>query len=282
VRAQRTGISAASQGLDPDVLQSTTKAAVTATVQGAQERIELVARLFAENGMKRLFKGLLKLIIRHQDQPRVVRLRGKWVQVDPKYWDADMDVQVNVGLGHGTDSDKMQFLMLVAQKQEQIMQTLGPNNPLCTVAQYANTLAQIVTLAGFKNTTKYFNQVDMQQVQAMMQQAQANPPPDPNMMLVQIEAQKAQAKAQIDAAKLQQDAQDSARRNQLDQQRMHLDAMVRMADIEAKYGTQVNTAHIEALIARDQEVAKANIAAEADKHGQLVQALSQPMSTSNA
>lgn len=282
VRAQRTGISAASQGLDPDVLQSTTASAVNATVQGAQERIELVARLFAENGMKRLFKGLLKLLIRHQDQPRMVRLRGKWVQIDPKYWDADMDVQVNVALGHGTDSEKMQFLMMVAQKQEQIMQTLGPSNPLVDASQYRNTLAQICTLAGFKDASRYFKPVDMQVVQQMMQQQQQNQPPDPNMMLVQIEQQKVQAKSQVDAAKLQADAQDSMRKNQLEQQKMHLDAMVRMADIEAKYGTQVNIAHVEAMIQRDQEMSKAQIGANADMHGQLVQALSAPMGSPNA
>ena len=282
VRAQRTGISAASQGLNPDVLQSTTASAVNATVQGAQERIELVARLFAENGMKRLFKGLLKLLIRHQDQPRMVRLRGKWVQIDPKYWDADMDVQVNVALGHGTDNEKMQFLMMVAQKQEQIMQTLGPSNPLVDASQYRNTLAQICTLAGFKDASRYFKPVDMQIVQQMMQQQQQNQPPDPNMMLVQIEQQKVQAKSQVDAAKLQADAQDSVRKNQLEQQKMHLDAMVRMADIEAKYGTQVNIAHVEAMIQRDQEMSKAQIGANADMHGQLVQALSTPMGSPNA
>ena len=282
VRAQRTGISAASQGLNPDVLQSTTASAVNATVQGAQERIELVARLFAENGMKRLFKGLLKLLIRHQDQARMVRLRGKWVQIDPKYWDADMDVQVNVALGHGTDNEKMQFLMMVAQKQEQIMQTLGPSNPLVDAGQYRNTLAQICTLAGFKDASRYFKPVDMQVVQQMMQQQQQNQPPDPNMMLVQIEQQKVQAKSQIDAAKLQADTQDSVRKNQLEQQKMHLDAMVRMADIEAKYGTQVNIAHVEAMIQRDQEMSKAQIGANADMHGQLVQALSAPMGPPNA
>ena len=72
------------------------------------------------------------------------------------------------------------------------------------------------------------------------------------------------------------------RKNQLEQQKMHLDAMVRMADIEAKYGTQVNIAHVEAMIARDQEMAKAQIGADANMHGQLVQALSTPMGPPNA
>jgi hypothetical protein len=275
IKTMRTGISPASQGLDPDVLQSTTKAAVTATVQGAQERIELIARIFAETGMKRLFRGLLKLLIRHQDKPRIVRLRGKYVEIDPRYWDADMDVQVNVALGHGTDHDKMQFLMLVAQKQEQIMQTLGPNNPLCTVAQYANTLAQITTLAGFKDTTRYFNQVDMQQVAQMQQAASQNQPPDPNQLLAQIEQAKIQAKAQTDAAKLQADAAIEAQKLELEKQKMHIDAMLRIADLEAKYGTQVNIAHIEAQLNHAQELAKANIDADTQRHNAMVQAMSQ-------
>lgn len=251
IRAQRTGISAASQGLDPDVLQSTTKAAVTATVQGAQERIELIARLFAENGMKRLFKGLLKMLIRHQDKPRVVRLRGKWVQVDPRYWDADMDVQVNVALGRGTDMDKLQFLTMVSQKQEQIIQTLGPSNPLVDVAQYRNTLAQICALAGFKDTERYFKPVDMAQVEQMQAAAAQNQPPDPNQALVQIEAQKAQAQQQIELLKTQNDREEAVLKAQLEREKMQIDMMLRLAEIEAKYGTQIDAARIKAQIDAD-------------------------------
>lgn len=272
IRAQRTGISAASQGLDPDVLQSTTAKAVQATVQGAQERIELVARLFAENGMKRLFKGLLKMICRHQDQPRTLRLRGKWVTIDPKFWDAEMDVQVNVALGHGTDSDRMQFLMLVAQKQEQAMQTLGPNNPLVDVSQYRNTLAQICSLAGFKDASRYFKPVDMQQVQAMQQQAAANPPPDPNMMLVQVEMQKVQAKSQAEQQKLQLDAQVAQMTDAREKEKARMDMAVRIADIEAKYGTQVQLSHIEQILQHEHNMTKAHLEAENAQHATLTKA----------
>jgi len=279
VRAQRTGISAASQGLDPDVLQSTTKAAVTATVSGAQERIELVARLFAENGMKRLFKGLLRLVVRHQDQPRMLRLRGKYVQVDPRYWDADLDVQVNVGLGRGTDQDRMQFLMLVAQKQEQIIQLMGPANPLADVSQYRNTLAQICNLAGFKDASRYFKPVDPQALQQQMQQPQK---PDPNEMLVQVEAAKVKASIERDNQKLQAEMEDSLRQDRREREKMHMDGMIRIADIEAKYGTQVNVAHAEAVLARDHQIAQAQIQADTDKHNAIVQAMSQPMGGPNA
>ena len=279
VRAQRTGISAASQGLNPDVLQSTTAAAVNATVTGAQERIELVARLFAENGMKRLFKGLLKLVVRHQDKPRMLRLRGKWVQVDPRFWDADLDVQVNVGLGRGSDQERMQFLLMVAQKQEQVMQIMGPANPLADVSQYRNTLAQICNLAGFKDAGRYFKPVDPQAIQAMMQQPQK---PDPNEMLVQVEAAKVKASIDRDNQKLAFEMEDSLRQDKREREKMHMDAMLRVAEIEAKYGTQVNVAHAEAVIARDQQIAQAQIAAETERHNAIVQAMAQPQQAPNA
>jgi len=279
--SRRTGVSPASQGLDPDVLQSTTKAAVTATVQGAQERVELVARFFAENGLKRLFKGLLKLICKHQDQPRTIRLRGKWVTVDPRAWDATLDVQVNVALGRGTDLDKIHSLGLILQKQELIIQTLGPDNPIVTVEEYRNTLAQITALMGFKDAARYFKPVSADQLKAAM--AQKQPPPDPNMLLVQIEQQKAQAKIAHDQLKLQQDAaiaqMNDARereRNQMqaetERQRMtlqaeverykqHLDAMIAVAKIEAEYKTKLDVAALDSRVA----VEEAHIKATADK-----------------
>lgn len=281
IRAQRTGVSPASQGLDPDVLQSTTKAAVTATVQGAQERIELVARLFAEQGLKRLFRGLLKMLVRHQDQPRVIKLRGKWVEINPKYWDADMDVQVNVGLGRGTTQDRMQMLMMIAAKQEQIMQILGPANPLAPVDKYRNTLAQIANEAGFKDDTRYFGEVNAQTMQQVMQQGQ-NQKPDPTEMLAQVEAQKVQASILRDNMKTQADIQDAIRIDAREREKMRMDAMIRLAEIEAKYGTQVNIAHIEATIARDQELAKANIDSQTQHNIAALNAMGQPQGPVNA
>lgn len=242
--AQRTGVSPASQGLDPDVLQSTTKAAVTATVQGAQERIELVSRFVAETGMKRLFKLILKLICKHQDRPRVIRMRGKWVTVDPRAWDADLDVQVNVALGRGTDQDKIQSLIMVLTKQEQIIQVLGPDNPICGVVEYRNTLAQIVALMGFKDAARYFKQVDPQQ----LQQAMASQPqkPDPNMLLVQIEQQKAAAKAQHDQQRLQLDAQEAQAKDARERERDRQNLMLGMARVEAEFKTKVDIAELDA------------------------------------
>ena len=269
VRAQRTGITQASQGLDPDVMQSTTAMAVSATVQGAQERIELIARIFAENGMKRLFRGLLKMVCRHQDHARVLRLRGKWVNVDPRYWDADMDVSVNVAFGHGTDHDRMQFMLMLAQKQEQIMQLLGPSNPLCDISQYRNALAKITELAGVKDVSRYFNNVSQQQATMVAQQMSQNKPPDPNQTLVAIEQQKAQVaqiKAQADVAMNQQkldiQREEAIMNDARERERIQADAMLRAAEIQAKYGSQIDIARLERMFDHDREVILAQIKAD--------------------
>jgi len=141
IRATRTGMSKASQGLDPDILQSTTKTAVSATMSKAQERLEIIARIFAETGMKQLFRGLLKTMIQHQDIPRIVRLRNEYVEVDPRTWDAKMDVIVNVALGAGTNEEKLAILNAIAERQAVYLEKLGPmNNPMVSLTKHLNTL----------------------------------------------------------------------------------------------------------------------------------------------
>ena len=282
VRAQRTGISPASQGLDPEVLQSTTKAAVTATVTGAQARIELVARIFVETGLRTLFRGLLKLLVKHQDQPRTVRLRGKWVAVDPRAWDSDLDVKADPGLGRGTDQDKMQFLMMILQEQKGVMQTLGIANPMVSPAQYWNTLDQICSVAGFKDTSRYFAQPTPEVMQAINQQAQQQKP-DPNMMLVQIEQQKAQAKIQGDQIKLQQDAataqsEDARQREKIaaDQrlamEKIKADLMLGIAKLEAETQSTIDLAQLDARVT----LATAEINASTQRHAAEQASQNQP------
>ena len=144
IKESRTGMSKAAMGLNADALQSSTRAAVAATISASQGRIELTARLMAE-GMKELFKTILFLVTTHQDKPRMVRLRNEWVQIDPRVWDANMDVTVNIGLGNGDLGEKIQALTMIAGKQEQIMQQFGLANPVVTPAMYIRTIQKIVS-----------------------------------------------------------------------------------------------------------------------------------------
>lgn len=254
---KRTGVLPGGSGLDPEALQSTTSKAVGAMMDGRQERIEMIARIFAEHGIRRMFKGILKLTIKHQDKPRMVKLRGSWAEVDPKSWDADLECRPNVALGKGTDQEKIQFLSVVAQKQEQIIQLLGPMNPVCNVSQYRNTLAQIVNLAGFKDASRYFSQVDPQALaEQMAQQAQASQQPDPNMELVKVQAAKVQAEAQLAMAQLEFDKQKFMAEEQRKREESQQDTMLKLAEMEARYGTQIDIAHLKEASAHEMQMHK--------------------------
>jgi hypothetical protein len=200
--ASRTGITPASQGLDPDVLQSTTASAVHATVAGAQERIEYIARNLA-NSTKRLGQLILKETIRHQNKPRNLKISGDYVTFDPKDWDVNMHVNTAVALGRGATMQQIQTLMAVAGKQEQIMAQGGlTNNPMVDLHMYSDTLSQMLSLQGFKNTEAYFKKVP-----ANYKPPQTPPPPpSPQMMTVQLEQQKQQVWAQVEATKMKLEA----------------------------------------------------------------------------
>ena len=247
MREDRTGMSKAAMGLDPDALQSTTKAAVAATVSASNSRLELQARILAE-GMKKLFKGILYLITTHQDKPRMVRLRNEWVQIDPRAWDASMDVSVNIGLGNGDLGERMQGLTMIAAKQEQIIQQFGLSNPVVTPDMYIRTIQKIVELSGFKDASSYF-----QTLPADFQMPQSEPKPTPEEVLAQVQAQSIQADIQKKAAELELKREQMIRDDDYRRDQLAQDLMLKKYELELKYGTQISTAEIDARQAMDRE-----------------------------
>ena len=214
IKEQRTGMSKASQGLDANALQSSTAAAVAATVKGAGQKLESYARTIAETGMKDLFRIVLKLVSTYQQQPRIIRLRNKFVPIDPREFEG-FDIVVNVGLGTMDEQEKMSRLMEIIVKQEQILQTLGPNNPLVGMDQYANTLRQYVELAGMKDASRYFK--DPAQAQMMQQQQPQQQQPNPELIKIQqdFELKKAKLDAEIALEREKMMAELELRRQEL-------------------------------------------------------------------
>lgn len=204
VQAKRTGVSDQQQGLDPDVLNNVSATAIAAMMKSNTGKLELIARIFAETGVKSLFKGILHLLGKYQDQAKIVRMRGKFVTFDPRTWANEYDVSINVGLGSGDREQKLAMLQMINSKQEQIIQAYGTSNPLVSVAQYRDTLARLIEAAGFKDATAFVTEISPEQNAAL---SQPQPPaPDAQAevakMLADVEREKTAAKAQIDAAKL--------------------------------------------------------------------------------
>jgi hypothetical protein len=251
VKQNRTGISKAAAGLDADALQSTTKAAVSATVNAAHQHIEMIARIFAETGMRKLFRGILKLVVENQDRERIIRLRNKFVPIDPRSWDTNMDVVANVGVGDGTLEDRIGVLAQVAQRQEQILQTVGPNNPIVTLGQYTNTLTKMLELAGIKDSANYFNQLPMD-----YEIPKQDPKPSPEEVLAMVQAESIKADIQKKAAELELDREKMLRSDDRERDRIEQDGILRRYELELKYGVQIQNAEINAAMNLDREAVR--------------------------
>ena len=247
---QKTGVTRASMGLDPDAMQSTTKAAVTATVQAAAGQVEVMVRNLAD-GMRDLFGIMLRLYSKNVDEEQMMRLNGSFIPVDPRVWDGSMDVSINVGLGTGREEEKMMGLNQALQMQTMVYQNYGPMNGLVSLTNIRNTLADLLAASGVRNADRYFApitpEIEAQMLQ-MQQQAQADQgqASDPNAAFLQAEQMKAQTKMQTDMAKLQLDAQKAASEDDLKRDRMGQDLLVDAAKIYGQYGTAVDVARVQA------------------------------------
>jgi hypothetical protein len=248
IKEDRTGMSKAAMGLNADALQSSTKAAVNATISASQGRIELTARILAE-GMKKLFKGILFLVTTHQDKERMVRMRNEWVAMDPRHWNATMDASINIGLGLGDINERRQALMMIMAKQEQILQQLGPTNPLVTPQQFSNTLRKIVELSGFKDASSYFQDIPAD----YQPPAPPQPKPSPEEILAQVQAESIKADIQKKAADLELQRQQMIMDDDLKRDQMAQDLYLKKYEIELKYNSQISTAEIDAAQNIDRE-----------------------------
>jgi hypothetical protein len=247
IKENRTGTSKAAAGLDPDALQSSTKAGVAATISGSQRMMYLKAQLYAETGIRRLLMGLSSLLRRHQDFERVVRLTGGWVTVDPRSWTADLPIRLNVALGLGTTEEKLTGLSGIKAVQESVLTQMGPVNPLVSLGQYRHTLAKMVELLGYPSADPFFKQVDDQALEQQAAQAAQQPPePTPEQVLANAQLQVEQMKAEKDIAIKQQELllkqqemalkrEDALRTDERERDKTELDAYLRVEEMNLKY-----------------------------------------------
>jgi hypothetical protein len=208
---ERTGVNDASSGLAPDALQNMTAKASAMIEQAGIGQTELMVRTIAE-GLRKFFRLVLKLVVKHQDVPRTVRLRGEWVQYDPRSWNSDMDCTVNTGLGAGTRERDMQMVQFILGMQEKLLASLGPvDNPFVSPDNLYASLQKLVQAAGMKTPDMFFTKPDPEKIAAKAKAMAEQPSPEMMKVQAQAEAKKAelQMTGQIKAAEMQQEGQAS-------------------------------------------------------------------------
>ena len=173
LKEARTGISRSQMGADPNTIQKshTTATSVNALVNASTQRIELIARIFAETGVKDLFKCIMQLTTKYQDQPRIIRLRNQFVEMNPQDWaDKEMDVSIQVGLGTGNTDHRVNLLSQILQIQQMLVKE-GGYGRLVDENKIYNTLEKLVVNAGFSSAQPFF-----------VDPATVPPPPPPDPM----------------------------------------------------------------------------------------------------
>lgn len=178
ISQKRTGVNEQSQGLDSQALSDATAYHARQLASAAMLRIKFIARVFAETGMKSLFKVAHALTLKHARKQEIVNLRNQWVPVDPRQWVKRNDMTVTLG-----DMDKatqMTFLESILQKQVMALQS---GTGLATPDRLFNTLKRQVRLNGYKDENEFFAN------------PQLNPPPPagppPELLKEQAKAQAA-------------------------------------------------------------------------------------------
>jgi hypothetical protein len=208
-RETRTGVTRYGQGLDPDSLE-TTASGMNMMLGRQQQRILLIAQVFAEGGVKDANRKVLQLLIEHQDKPRTIRLRNQWVAIDPRSWNAEMDMTISVGIGHGTRDQQMVGLAKLIEMMEKVITYQGGiDGPLVTLDELHNALSKFTQHLGFKNPDMFWVDPQGQQQQPKQQK------PDPAMQRAMAEMQMIQQRMQAEVALNQQKMQaDNARKIQ--------------------------------------------------------------------
>lgn len=183
----RTGQSRYNQGTDADSLNKTARG-IQMIQQAGQQRGDLIARIFAETGVKDLMRGIAYMLSKYSSKAMTLRLRNKWVEVDPREWKTQFDMTINVGLGTGNKDVQLAHLSAMGEKQAQLME-MGKGY-MVTDQNIYNLYRKMAEAMGFKHPEIFVS--DPASVKP--------PPPQPNPEMIKIQAEAEEAKAKIQSA----------------------------------------------------------------------------------
>jgi hypothetical protein len=241
MKTRRTGINPASpSGLDMDALQSTAKEGVQAAVDTANDRLEMICRIFAETGVSRLYRGVRNLVCRHQDFRRTLRLMGTPAIIDPRTWTADLDLVVKAGVGRGMGAKRLQGLTFMAAQQKEILTSFGLQNGVVEIKHFAYTLQEMAKELGFADPTRFANAYtpEMEEKARKIQEARENAP-TPEMLLYKAQTQKTEMEFQAKMAALAAKRDDSIRADATRRAQANTTFALGAAKLLGEYGRMV-------------------------------------------
>jgi hypothetical protein len=226
VREWRTGVTRQGRGIDANALQNQSATAVAQIYSVAQAKMKLIARIFAETGIRDLFSLLHATIRKHGQETQTVRLRNQWVTVDPRDWKERNDLTIHVGLGSGGKMEQIAQLTQLGNWQKELL--LGGFSNIITPMNLYNSMKALVKLLGHKDTDAFVTDPGTR--------PPAQGAPDPKVLQVQMQADLQQQKQQTDAAhqqmKARADVALAERKAQLEAHKALLEAELRRMEAD--------------------------------------------------
>ena len=231
VREARSGVTRTAQGLQSDSLNTDTATGMNQVLTQSQMRMELIARTFAETGVKDLGVKIFELLCKYQQKEKLVRIRGEFVPMTPYEWRDRVNLSVKVGLGTGSKEQQLILLNAILQGQLQAIQ-LQQNvyGPVVNLKNVYSTLQKLVENAGLGSVEPFF--MDPEVGAAQMPPLPPKPPTEfekVSLAQVQGENQRAILDSEVQMKKL-----EASLRQKL------LDFELQVKEMELKYGTKIN------------------------------------------
>ena len=235
-QVSRTGVQPEAQ-VDANALQEVRQEVFSNAMDRASQRIEMLVRIFAETGYRQLMLKVHQLLRSHWDIAKTIKLRGKWVDVDPQGWRDRTDMTVEVGLGFHTKQQQMGMLTQLLGMQKEAAQ-----QGMAAPKHIYHTSEKLINAGGLGDVRNYFVDPESPEYQP------PEPPPDPNLILAQAQAQalgqeqerksmEAQMKQQTDGAKMQADAakmQADAAKSQAEAEQAQTDTKLKIRELALK------------------------------------------------
>ena len=236
IRETRTGITRYNQGLDADSLNKTATG-VNAIMTQSQMRMELIARVFAETGIKDLFRRIFELTCKYQDKERIVELNNQFIPVKPTEWRNRFNISITVGLGSGSKEQQIMMLNNILERQLQAFQLQGNREyPMVSLKNIYNSLSKIIENAGLKNVENYFVNPDMGK-------GMVTPPPEPPLTPIEkIEFRRIASEEQRKVAELELELKKTKSENA----KILYENEIKLKELELKYNAQLDSQQIKA------------------------------------
>ena len=231
VKETRTGVTRTSQGLNSDSLNNKTATGMNQVLTQSQMRMELIARIFAETGVKDLALKIFELVCKYQNKEKIVRIRGKYVPMRPYEWKDRVNVTVHVGLGSGSKEQQLIMVNAILERQMQAI-NLQQNvyGPMVNLRNIYNSLKKLVENAGLNNVEPFFMDPDVGASQ--MPPLPPKPPTEfekVTLAQVQGENQRAQLKAETEVKRIESTMRESL-----------LDFELKIKELELQYGSKID------------------------------------------